>query len=355
MMTAVLNENNLPYIVAIVSTGGMFAALGAWWVSWRESRRSNRVIVKLRRFSSHEHATAAGEAYELEVWIVNAGIQMQNISIALGFAGPGKSGTCQVPIPLSDHSKSVASTFLRGTTASFILSTADKDACRFHGLLRDFEEQRPVINVYSSSFLACSFPIYSRWDTFRKLWNRLCFRLSFKRRVGEGCEGKGVFRTYQLPYFQVRSEELRFFIEGVRNGLPPLSGPVPGCSGTSAGLFAPFRGSAGEAPEPSGEAREPSGEAPESSAEAPEPSGEAPESSREAPEPSGDIPEPSGEAPESSGEAPGRGGEPPGAFGEPTSCLTCAGLSGHNALIRRASFALQPTQPPVTGDRAHGR
>ena len=149
MLTDVLNERTLPYLATI-------AALGAWWVSWRESRRGNRVIVKLRRFSSQCTETAAGTAYELEVWILNAGIQMQNISIALAFAGRGKSGSCHVPIPLSDHSKSVASTFLRGTTASFMLSTVDERACQMLGALRDFDEQRPVINVYNSSFLALS-------------------------------------------------------------------------------------------------------------------------------------------------------------------------------------------------------
>ncbi len=228
MLTDVLNENNLPYIATIVSTVGMVAALGAWCVSWRESRRSNRVILKMRRFSSSFTQTAVGTAYELEVWIANAGIQMQNISIALGFAGPGKSGNCHLPIPLSDHSKSVASTFLRGTTASFMLSTVDERACQMLGALRDFDEQRPVINVYSSSFLACSFPIYNRLDRFTKLWNRLSFRLSFKRRVGDGHDGKGVFKTYQLPYFEVRSEKLRFFIEGVRDGLPGASGAASG-------------------------------------------------------------------------------------------------------------------------------
>ncbi len=209
MLSDVLNERTLPYIATIL-------ALLAFLVSLREAHRNNTAILKLTKFSSHFTETAAGTAYELEVWIVNGGIQMQNISIALGFAGRGKSGSCHLPIPLSDHSKSVASTFLRGTTASFLLSTADKEACRFLGDLRDFEEQRPVIEVYNCSFWACSFPIYSRWDGFRKLWNRLSFRLSFNRRVGDGHEGKGVFTTYQLPYFEVRSEKLRIFLDGVR-------------------------------------------------------------------------------------------------------------------------------------------
>lgn len=283
MLTDVLNEKNLPYIAAIVSTGGMIAALGAWSVSWRESRRSNKVIVKLRRFKAHFSKTAAGTAWELEVWIVNAGIQMQNISISLDFGAPAKSGSCQLPIPLSDHSKSVASTFLRGTTASFMLSTADEPACRFLGALRDFDEQRPVINVYNSSFLACSFPIYSRWDGFRKLWNTLSFRLSFQRRVGDGHEGKGVFKTYQLPYFDVRSRQLRSFIEGVRMELPGSSGAAPGFSWGSPLPFGPVPGSAGDPPESSGEASDRSGDAPKRSGDAADTSGDTPGPSREAP------------------------------------------------------------------------
>jgi hypothetical protein len=210
MLTDVLNERTLPYLATI-------AALGAWWVSWREARRNNRAILKLTEFSScYRRRLGAPDAYELEVWVVNRGIQLQNISMALVFYGRGKSGTMSLPIPLSDQTNSPGSTFVRGTTARFALSTVDKDACQFLGALRSFKEQRPVINVYSSSFLACSFPIYSRWDGFRKLWNRLSFRLSFKRRVGDGHDGKGVFKTYQLPYFVIRSEKVRFFLDGVK-------------------------------------------------------------------------------------------------------------------------------------------
>jgi hypothetical protein len=33
--------------------------------------------------------------------------------------------------------------------------------------------------------------------------------------VGEGCNGKGVFKSYQLPYFKIRSEQLQFFLNGI--------------------------------------------------------------------------------------------------------------------------------------------
>jgi hypothetical protein len=197
---------NLSLIAAI-------AALGAWWVSWREARRNNTVIVKLKRFSSVFTQNQAGTSCKLEVWIVNRGIQLQNISMFLWFHGPGGSGTVSIPIPLSEHSKGVHSTFLRGTTASFVLSASDKKTSDFLSMLSDIKEQRPVINLFNSSFLSCSFPIYSRWDRLKKLWNRLSFKFRFTRRVGEGCNGKGVFKSYQLPYFEIRSEQLQFFMD----------------------------------------------------------------------------------------------------------------------------------------------
>jgi len=206
-MIANLTEN-----LALIA---VIAALGAWWVSWRESRRNNRVILKLKKFSSALHEDLSGLSYKLEAWIVNRGIQLQNISMSLCFNGPGGSGTCSITIPLSESSKSVYSTFLRGTTAKFLLSPSDKKIFHFFSMISDIKKQRPVINLYNSSFLAYSFSIYSRWDWIKKLWNRLSFKFSFKRRMAEGLNGKGVFKYYQLPYFEIRSEKLQFFLDGL--------------------------------------------------------------------------------------------------------------------------------------------
>jgi len=124
-MTAILTE-----ILAFVAT---IVALGAFWVSWREVRRNNKVIVKLNNLGAGFPTTAGGSTYELEVWIVNRGIQIQDISMTLSFHGPGKAGTFSIPIPLANESGRAASTFLRGTTARFVLSSANKQACRFLG------------------------------------------------------------------------------------------------------------------------------------------------------------------------------------------------------------------------------
>lgn len=215
-MIADLNlTDTLAFVAAI--TG-----LGAFWVAWREVCRSNKVKVKLKKFSSQYTTTAAGDPHhELEVWVLNRGIQLQNISLGLGFYGPDMCGYCRLTIPLSDQSKEAASTFLRGTIARFVLSSADQNALQFLPLLRDIKDQRPKIILYNSSFVACSFPTYSRWDLFKKLWNRLSWRFTFRRRVGDGPEGKGVFKYYQLPHFVIRSEILGFFLSGLNKADKP--------------------------------------------------------------------------------------------------------------------------------------
>lgn len=215
--------DSMPYAATI-------AALSAWWISWREARRNNMIMVKLKRFHSYFSEDMKGTSYNLNIDILNCGIQMQNISLSLNFYGPGRSGTVHISSPLSKSSKEASSNFMRGTIASFILSSLDNNTSNIHRMLRDIKEQRPFINLYNNSFLACTFPIYSRWDRLKKSWNEWPFQLwnrlphilksrlpgglRFKRKVGEGMDGKGVFIFYQLPHFEIRSEKLRFFLNG---------------------------------------------------------------------------------------------------------------------------------------------
>ena len=200
-------SENLALIAAI-------AALGAWWVSWREARRNNRVILKPKSFTSAFTPNLPGASYTLQIDVVNRGITLQDISMSLCFHGPGKSGTVSIPIPLSQRSTSMSSTFLRGTTARFVLSPSHKETTNL-SMLHEISVQRPIINLQNASFLARSFAIHSRCDPLKKLWNRFSLKLTIKYRVGEGCEGQGVFRFYRLPCFQIRSEKLHFFLNGL--------------------------------------------------------------------------------------------------------------------------------------------
>ncbi len=197
MLTKVHDATFLPWIATIF-------ALGAWWVSWRESRRNNRVIVKLTRFDSRFTRTEPGGGeYELEVWLRNAGIQIPNITVSLVLTGPGMGKDARFEIPLADCSKGVVSPFLRGSTAAFLLSKTDKAPGWIYGSdLRPFEKLRPVVNVHSGSFLVCSLPVYRRWERLRKLRHWVSSLLIFRRRVADHSDA-------------IRTTQLHLFLEGI--------------------------------------------------------------------------------------------------------------------------------------------
>ena len=211
-MTRNLATVNWTNILAFTAA---IAGLGAFWIACRESVRNNKVILRLKEFTFASITEATGEFDELKVTLLNRGIQLQNVSMGLAFLGPGKSGTFYCPIPLSRHSTGVGNTFPRGATAEFLLTSKDKEARQFLAMVRDMREQEPCICVYHNSFLAVEFPLVRKGDGLRERWNQWSFRFAIKRRIGDGVEGKGVFKNYNLPLFQVRSHALRYFLDGL--------------------------------------------------------------------------------------------------------------------------------------------
>ncbi len=192
----------LNYLTTIV-------ALGAFWVAWREVRRNNKPIVRLKDFKG----SMAGEVRCLKVCIENRGITLQDVSLSLNFRGPGKSGNYNLPLQVIKHGNRLDSAFLRGTNAEFELSTADNRVVDFCLSLKLPASQDPAICVWNSGFFVREFCIYRRGDRLRKMWNKLTFKLSWRRKVGEGVEGKGVFKEIALPRFIDRPMCFDFFLD----------------------------------------------------------------------------------------------------------------------------------------------
>jgi len=191
------------------------AALGAFFVSWLEARRNNKAIVKLKSlqasFTSHIHD---GDRELIAVRIENRGIALQNICMSLKYRAPDKAGICSLAMQ-QQHESKISGTFYRGTIAEFQLSDEDPRALQLLRSLRDLKEQEPAFCLYANTFFVRCFPVCRRFDWFRRLWNRLCFRLMFQRKVGDGYDGKGVFKTYILPTFTDRRMQLETFVKSV--------------------------------------------------------------------------------------------------------------------------------------------
>jgi len=192
----------LNYVTTIV-------ALGAFLISWREVRRNNKAIVRLKDFTT----SISGKVASLNVCIENRGIALQAVAMTLYFRGPKKSGYANLSMQLVDYGHRLQGTFLRGTTAEFVLSTADSKDMDLLRLMHEPKDQEAAICLWNNAYLVRDFPIYRRCDRLRKLWNSLSIRLLRYRRVGEGVEGKGVFKPVALPRFIDRPKQFDQFLE----------------------------------------------------------------------------------------------------------------------------------------------
>ena len=206
MTAQTIAHSNLIVILSSVTT---IVAFGAFWVSWREVRRNNKPIVRLRDFTT----SISGEVARLKVCIQNRGIALQAVSMTLNYTGPKKSGNINLPMQLVDYGHRLHGTFLRGTIAEFVLSTADDKDVELLRLMEEPKDQEPAICVRNNAYLLRHFSIYRRADRLRNLWNRLTFRMRWQRRVGEGREGKGVFKEVGLPRFANRPMHFELFLK----------------------------------------------------------------------------------------------------------------------------------------------
>lgn len=195
----------------------LIAALGAWWISWRESRRNNKVIVKLLEARcTGRYAPPTPREAKLQITIRNYGLPLTNLSMSLFYTGPQKVGTFEFPIRVDNRCQGAAGNFMRGMTAVFTLSNLDQNILPFLGGLLDVPEQRPSIKLFSNSYLACTFPVVSLLDPLKRKWNYLATRKIIKRRVSDGVDGAGVYEIYMLPRFAIHSDELSRFLADLK-------------------------------------------------------------------------------------------------------------------------------------------
>jgi hypothetical protein len=206
--TQPVSELNLTYLLALIAA---ILSLAAFLVAWREAHRNNSALVRLMDFQASQTSTRSMTKYLLKVVVKNNGITLQSPHVALCFCGPSKSGSFSIPFSLEKKDE-MSGMFVRGSLATYVLSSDDREATTMLSFLTDLREQDVALCVYNCSYLIKAFPVCRCFDFLRKRWNRLSFRLSYLRRVGEGTEGKGVFRRYQLPHFLDRKGQLDFFL-----------------------------------------------------------------------------------------------------------------------------------------------
>ena len=182
-------------------------ALMAIWFTWKESRRNNTVILKVRecKGSFVRHITR-GDFELFEVWIQNRGISLFNVAVSLGFREKDGSGWLNCPlhsgykepgpeiveavtIPPEHHTYFAEyPEFARGMVGKFYLNSKEEGpgAERFLRLLDDPGKQEARLTVYAQDYLAYSFRIGGFGDRVKATWNRFAcwFNNLFKHSHG---------------------------------------------------------------------------------------------------------------------------------------------------------------------------
>ena len=157
------------------------SALFAIWLALKESRRNNRVILKVKEckgsFSQHINE---GEFYIFEVFVQNHGMSLFNIAASLGFRDKRGAGWCSFNLdsgykphePFEPHTVIVDSDrysprfpvypeFARGMVAKFYLKSNGLSPGAEHMLsaLTDPSKQDACLQIYSQDYLACTIRI----------------------------------------------------------------------------------------------------------------------------------------------------------------------------------------------------
>ena len=196
----------------------LIIALIALFYSIREIKRTNDIIIKIKECSSGlQHAIDEnnGQPFSfLKITVQNNGINLYSPKMCLTFTHE-KGGTFNAPLKQEILSDFPVETFSKGMIATFYFKTyeLDKGNLHFLSLLRNPQKQNACLCLYSQTYLAKTFSVNSLSDRIKKLWNRLSWKLSFKRKKGTNWENKDIVKYYQLPTFQTYGDKIDYFIQ----------------------------------------------------------------------------------------------------------------------------------------------
>ena len=201
-------------------------AIIALWYAGYESRRNNRVVLRIRDFeSSGTQAVDKNNGkffHVLKLVIENRGISLHNIHASIGFqpSDNGDGGWFNFPLKRRALSGD-RDEFARGMIAEFKLKSYEfkEHDFAFLKMIEDPTLQNAKFCIYSQDYLAHEFQI-GGWVE-RKIkapWNRFAqwFNDLFTTKIGKNPEGCDVIRQRKiLPIFLTLEWKLQNFVKSI--------------------------------------------------------------------------------------------------------------------------------------------
>ena len=163
-----------------VSAVALFLAAASFWISWKEIRRCNKVILKL---DSCQHSSGenieTGKSTRLKVVLVNCGIPLKHIKLQLLFQGRNLGW---IRLPFNNNSTTDGD-FLRGTRAEYELIEhipIEVSNNSIYPLLSHLPFQQASLVAYVNKYDVARFRIGGRWDRFKGWVNSIIGRIEMR-------------------------------------------------------------------------------------------------------------------------------------------------------------------------------
>jgi hypothetical protein len=212
----------------------LIVALLALYIARSNYIRSNYVTVWVRDCkTTTSYARDEGPRTRFTVYVQNVGIPIHNLRMVLGFYGPGYCGWCKVPMKADGTDDVRAGQFAKGAIAAFSLVLEQLDLAG-QSMLSTFDKtgmNTATLTLYADKYRVWDYRLHGvRWR-FKKFWNRLGDRVNhrFKRKIGPGAYGKGVWKEYTiLPQLVDPAQKVWEFSRQVPKPDPPgnKAGPM---------------------------------------------------------------------------------------------------------------------------------
>ncbi len=186
-----------------MTTASFLISTGALLLTWAESRRNSRPIIRIVEctYSGTRSADENGGSRfdEFHVVIRNHGIALHDVSVNLRFRAKGGGGVFHVPLNRLDDPGFIHAEFARGMTGSFGLKSYQLDAGQTNIILalEDPKTQRATLVIGAGGFCVGEIPATGWRDQLAGAWNRVGAELYSKssRNVGIGTGGIPIARS----------------------------------------------------------------------------------------------------------------------------------------------------------------
>jgi hypothetical protein len=213
----------------------LFVAALALWLTIREIKRNNCVILDIRECEGST-CQQAGENncqffHYLKVLIRNDGITLFNVQLALTYQLPKYGGGMSVHFQRKDDNSLEQNTFSRGMIAEFHLKSYLYDPFTIDRLIKleNLVKQNARLRVYSQGYLAKEIRISTLWDRLKLKWNKLAYRMNGKFEKVIQPEGEKVpliISRKVLPVFKTLTDQVMYFISELKRDAIPTNQPT---------------------------------------------------------------------------------------------------------------------------------